>query len=161
MRTLVWLVVLVLALAGCSGGESESVEPTAVSADEAGSVEAAADTVVTTTEAPALVVDVDPLIAGVDEIVALTPSVVDRLRPELAWEPVGGAVEYYLVVLDEIGEPYWVWSGSTSEISVGGASFSERGNGPTIGVGYSWSVSAFDGDGQLIGISGSLPITVS
>jgi len=108
----------------------------------------------TTTVAP-----VEPLINDATLIPTLTPPVVEMLRPVLEWEPIEGADSYSVVVLDEAGEPYWAWSGTESEIVLGGAPSSDFGIGPIIGVDYSWSVAAFDADGVFLAISGEVPIS--
>ena len=102
---------------------------------------------------------IEPLINGAVLIPTLTPVIVETLRPKLEWEPVDGADSYSVVVLDETGEPYWVWSGSESEVPLGGASSSDFGIGPIIGIGYSWSVAAFAADGAFLAVSGEVPIS--
>ena len=104
-------------------------------------------------------VPVEPLLNGALLIPTLTPAVVGELRPVLEWEPVDGAAKYSVVVLDETGEPYWIWSGPESEITLGGAPSSDFGVGPIIGVDYSWSVAAFAAEGEFLAISGAVPIS--
>ena len=169
-----------LALAACSSGEGDVVtEPTAsdavattvvddadASADETSVVSddtsvVSASTVeeIATTTTVAEVAPVEPILNGAMLIPTLTPVVVDVLRPVLEWEPVDGSARYSVVVLDEAGEPYWIWSGSESAITLGGAPSSDFGVGPILGVDYSWSVAAFDADGLFLAISGQVPIS--
>ncbi|MFV1999856.1 MAG: hypothetical protein ACC654_05760 [Acidimicrobiia bacterium] len=59
-----------------------------------------------------------------------------------------------------MGAAYWAWEGSETSIPLGGAEFPEDfGNGPTIGSGYTWSVSAYAPDGTILAISGDRPIS--
>jgi hypothetical protein len=93
-------------------------------------------------------------------VIQLTATEGVGLRPTLAWEPVDGAAAYFLVVKDASGEAYWAWDGSETSVPLGGAEFpADFGNGPTIGPGYSWSVSAYAVDGAFVAISGDRPVS--
>lgn len=136
------------------GGANEATVPS----DDASVTTASTVSDATTSTTVAEAVPIEPLINGAALISTLTPVAVETLRPMLEWEPVDGADSYSVVVLDETGEPYWVWSGSESEVPLGGSS-SDFGIGPIIGIGYSWSVAAFATDGEFLAISGEVPIS--
>ena len=181
MMRRILIPLTLLMLAACSSGDDGEASVTSspdtaaatVEADDAGSgateatvpsddisattVSTVADVATTTTVAAAA--PVEPLINDAPLIATLTPAIVDMLRPVLEWEPVDAADSYSVVVLDEVGEPYWVWSGPESEIALGGASASDFGIGPIIGIDYSWSVAAFNTDGTFLAISGQVPIS--
>ena len=149
-----------LIFVGCTSGSQS--EPSEIGTDDPVTTSSSAETSADTT-APIdseATIDLEPLIDGVDVIVATTPAIVSSLRPSLVWEPVEGASRYELVVLDEAGKPYWYWSGTDSQVKLGGGDFSDFGLGPIIGVGYSWSVAAFGSDENLLAISGQIPISV-
>lgn len=75
-------------------------------------------------------------------------------RPLLEWEAIDGADEYYVVVLGSDGTPYWAWSGVSTSIHVGGVEDPE-GIGAWVGEPMTWSVSALDADGKVLGLSSS------
>jgi len=102
----------------------------------------------------------EPLLVGADPVIQLTPKEGAGLRPTLDWEGVEGAGSYFLVVKDDVGAAYWAWEGSETSIPLGGAEFpQDHGNGPTIGPGFTWSVSAYDVDGTFLAISGDRPVS--
>ncbi len=169
-------LALTVGISACSGGTDDATDSTdaTVSVDEGsvdeGSVdegsdgEGSVDDESTGTSEPLedetpVIPDVEPILTGAPQIVTLTPVVVDRLRPTLSWEPVDGAMEYSVVVLDDAGDPYWMWLGSDSEVPLGGVESSDFGVGPIVGIDYSWSVVAFGVDRELLGASGRLPIS--
>lgn len=165
-----------LMLAACSSGDGgdatvpagsdaapESVvdagSEATVPSDDAPETTASSVSDATTSTTVAVAVPIEPLINGALLIPTRTPVIVETLRPMLEWEPVEGADAYSVVVLDEAGEPYWVWSGSESEVPLGGAASSDFGIGPIIGIGYSWSVAAFGANGEFLAVSGEVPIS--
>ncbi len=134
----------------------------AVTGDTAGNVSATAtpstSTQVTTTTT--LAPQAEPLLTGANPVIQITPIGGVGLRPTLDWEAIEGAGTYFLVVKDEEGAAYWAWEGSETSIPLGGAEFpQDYGNGPTIGPGYLWSVSAYAADGTILAISGDRPIS--
>ncbi len=71
-----------------------------------------------------------------------------------------GAAEYLLVVKDEQGLAYWAWGGPDTSVPLGGAELPDDvGNGPTIAPGYTWSVSAYTVEGNMLAISGDRPVS--
>ncbi len=166
------LLAIVLGLSACSSGDTSGsdtsgsdtnggTDPSVADSDSPDSDGAEAGAVNEPAESPAPTIpDVEPILTGVTKIPTLSPVVVDQLRPTLEWEPVAGAAEYSVVVLDEFGDPYWVWIGAESQVPIGGAESSDFGIGPIIGVDYSWSVVAFGTDRTILAASGQLPISV-
>ncbi len=148
-----WLVAV---LSGCTNSDGDGE-----AAPTSGEVSPDATTQPSSSEgtAPPSIPDVEPVLAGMAQVTTLTPVLVESLRPSLEWEPIADAALYRVVVLADGGEPYWMWSGSDPSVEVGGAAFSEFGNGPIIGTDFSWSVAAFDEAGTLIAVSGRLPIS--
>ncbi len=179
-RLMALSLALTVGISACSGGTDDAIDSTdstgsTVSVDDEGSVdegsvddgsgdEGSLDDESTGTSEPLddatpVIPDVEPILTGAPQILTLTPVVVDRLRPTLSWEPVDGAMEYSVVVLDDAGDPYWMWLGSDSEVPLGGVESSDFGVGPIIGTDYTWSVVAFGADRELLGASGRLPIS--
>lgn len=150
--------VLILATA-CStdDGDAESAASTtaAMAATSSTTVQQA-----TTTTTTSVALQNQPLLVGADPVIQLTPTEGVGVRPTFDWEAVEGAGSYFLVVKDDAGAAYWTWDGSETSIPLGGAEFPDDfGNGPTIGPGYKWSVSAYATDGTFLAISGDRPIS--
>ncbi len=137
-----------------------SVTPSTTVTTTSSTVQQATTTTTTATTTTSIAPQNEPLLVGADPVVRLTPTEGVGVRPTLGWEAVEGADSYFLVVKDEAGVPYWAWEGSESSIPLGGAEFPEDyGNGPTIGPGYTWSVSAYAADGTFLAISGDRPVS--
>jgi hypothetical protein len=150
---------MLLIVAACTSvGEGVVVEPTTTTSQptaEQSTAEQSTTTIVAPPDPQS-----DPLLVGAEAVIPITPTEGVGSRPTLEWEPVDGAASYFLVVKDDSGAAYWAWSGSETSIPLGGADFPEDfGNGPTIGPGYTWSVSAYDGDGTFLAISGDHPVS--
>jgi len=159
-RTLLVAVGVLLLTTACSTGDggAEPAPPTTATTATAQSstVQKATTTTTTTSIAP----QNEPLLVGADPVIQLTPTEGVGVRPNLDWEAVEGADSYFLVVKDDAGVPYWAWDGSETSVPLGGAAFPEDyGNGPTIGPGYTWSVSAYAADGTFLAISGDRPVS--
>lgn len=162
MRALILAVGVLLVAAACS--TPDGAADTADVAAEATTVASSSTTVPSATQqAPtttSLAPQAEPLLAGANPVIQITPTEGVGLRPTLDWEAIEGADTYFLVVKDEAGTAYWAWEGSGTSIPLGGAEFPDGyGNGPTIGPGYVWSVSAYAGDGTILAISGDRTIS--
>jgi len=158
-RTLLVIVGVLLVATACSSGDEDAEaasSTTAVTAAVSSSTVQQATTTTTTSVAS----QNEPLLVGADPVIQLTPAEGVGVRPTLDWAAVDGAGSYFLVVKDEEGAAYWAWQGSETSIPLGGAEFPEDyGNGPTIGPGYTWSVSAYAADGTFLAISGDRPVS--
>ncbi len=155
-------VCVALFAAACSSVQG-GTDTMAVTGDPTGGVSATA-TPSTTTQATTMTTllapQAEPLLTGARSVIQITPTEGVGLRPTLDWEAIEGAGTYFLVVKDEQGAAYWAWEGSATSILLGGAEFpQDYGNGPTIGPGYLWSVSAYAADGMMLAISGDRPIS--
>ena len=97
---------------------------------------------------------------GLDEIQLTTPISGGGRRPVLEWAPLTEAAHYHVLVRAPSGRVYWGWRTSGTSIPVGGLPrLTENAAGPAISIGMSWSVSAVDADGRVIGLSGQRPIS--
>jgi len=167
-RTLVVLAGVLLVGGACSTGDgaaeptpvtTSATAPTSSSATTASS-SATTTTPATTTPASTASPQNEPLLVGAEPVIQLTATEGVGIRPTLAWESVDGAASYFLVVKDESEVAYWAWDGSETSVPLGGAEFpADFGNGPSIGPGYTWSVSAYAGDGTFLAISGDRPVS--
>lgn len=93
-----------------------------------------------------------PMANGV-EIEQLTAKSGGGARPMLSWTPLSAADSYTVVVYDAAGEPWWSWSGSGTEIVIGGVETDVEIGGPRANLGVRWVVMAFDVDQNLVGSS--------
>ena len=163
IRHRTWFVaaVVLLVAAACSTGDGDAESaPSATAATAAASSSTGQQATTTTTTTTSVAPQNEPLLVGAAPVIQLTPTEGVGPRPTLDWEAVEGAGSYFLVVKDDAGEAYWAWEGSETSIPLGGAEFPEDyGNGPTIGPGYTWSVSAYTSDGTLLAISGDRPVS--
>lgn len=97
---------------------------------------------------------------GLADIELVTPMSGGGSHPRLEWRPVPGAVRYHVFVLAPSGRVYWGWRTSDTSIPVGGLpQLSEGAAGPAVSAGMTWSVSAVDAEGRVIGLSGHRPIS--
>ena len=120
------VVGLALVLAGCSGDGDASPSPSS-SAVASGS----ASDVLPGIEANAA--DAGP-------------------RPLLSWPAVDGAVEYHVTVFAADGSANWSWSGTATEVHVGGVADAE-GAGVFVFEPMTWVVMAEGADGEVLGLS--------
>jgi len=163
LRTPTLVLAVILIASACSTAD-QATDAGAPATTESATTTASSATAPSTTTAQqttttAAAPDVEPLLAGATPVLQGTPTEGVGLRPTLSWEAVDGADTYFLVVKDDTGLAYWSWLGTESSVPLGGAAFPEDiGNGPTIGPGYTWSVSAYAPDGTLLAISGDRPI---
>lgn len=81
--------------------------------------------------------------------------------PTFEWEAVDGAARYRLVVLDGSGAMLWAWNGAETKVNLGGVSDDrpEGAAGPVIDAGSTWSVVAFDADGNPLAASSLRPVS--
>ena len=79
-------------------------------------------------------------------------------RPLLSWQPVAGATGYLVTVLDASGVGYWAWSGTATEVHVGGTSEPDA-IGPYVYEDMTWMVAAEDETGALLAVSEPSPLT--
>ncbi|MFK7918547.1 MAG: hypothetical protein AB8G14_10745 [Ilumatobacter sp.] len=109
-----------------------------------------------TTEQPVSVAP--PLVPNLAVIEQLTELAQAGEQPLLAWSAVEGADSYRLVVRDGAGDAYWAWSGTETEVFLGGGA-SRDGAGARVPDGGEWSIIARDTDGATIATSGWTPLT--
>jgi hypothetical protein len=151
-------VVLVATACSAGGDDTESVPSTSSATTSSSTTQQVATTTTATTTS--IAPQSEPLLIGAAPVIQLTATEGVGVRPTLGWEAVEDADSYFLVVKDDAGTAYWAWDGSETSIPLGGANFPEDfGNGPTIGPGYTWSVSAYSADGTFLAISGDRPIS--
>lgn len=79
------------------------------------------------------------------------------VRPLLSWSAVDGAALYRVVVVDGDGAPYWAWSGSDTEVFVGGVDDATL-PGAVVSEAMTWSVAALDADGLPLALSDPAPL---
>lgn len=81
--------------------------------------------------------------------------------PAFEWDAVDGAERYRLVVLDGDGQPLWAWNGAETKVNLGGlpGERPEGTPGPVITPGSTWSVAAFDAEGNALAVSELRPVS--
>lgn len=152
-------LLIAFGLVGC-GNATESTDTTgATTATTPGGAATTTtsdiESTTTTITFPQLLVEL-----GLPVIEQHTPVSGGGTRPLLEWSGVDGAAHYYVAVLAPSGEPYWAWRTSETSVPVGGHPVLEDGAfGPEIAEGMTWSVSAVDGEGNLVGLSAMRPIS--
>ncbi|MCL4473663.1 MAG: hypothetical protein M1539_04235 [Actinobacteria bacterium] len=93
---------------------------------------------------------------GLPAIELVAPAVTGAGEvPAFEWKPVDGAVSYRLVILDGGGNVLWAWTGPDTKVNLGGLQFErpEGVGGPVLTSGSSWSVVAFDANGNPVATS--------
>lgn len=82
-------------------------------------------------------------------------------KPLFAWNTVSGASRYQLIVFDNGGDAYWAWEGTKTQVYMGGTDTQppSDSSGPSIGVGYSWTVVAYGSNGKVLATSEVRPIS--
>lgn len=73
-------------------------------------------------------------------------------RPTLGWEPVEGASEYRVVVLDADRAPYWAWTGAGTSVPLGGLDDPSAVGAWTF-ESLTWTVAAIDQNGDILALS--------
>lgn len=146
--------IIVLSLAGCSGGS----EP---AADSPTTIESGSETTSAVTEgetAPETAPEPEPALEQpqVFELIATEPTAAGP-RPLLAWASVEGAVAYDLIVLDTQGAPYWAWSGEATSVHLGGVENPDA-VGAWVFEPLTWIVTARDAEGQPLAMSATAPL---
>ena len=149
------VLALGLATAACSDdtadpGPLDAAATTTTAAIAGPTTSITATTTTTTTTTPLVVGATD--LAG---IIQTTPEAGNPVRPRLMWEPIDGAAEYEVVAFHPDGRPWWAWSGTATEVVLGGvmAPAAVDLGGPQALVGTTWAVLAYDADGQLVAVS--------
>lgn len=103
-----------------------------------------------------------PIDAGLPALTLIAPETTGAGEvPSFEWEAVDGAARYRLVVLDGSGEPLWSWNGAETKVNLGGlpGERPEGVSGPVIAADSTWSVVAFDAEGNAIAASNLRPVS--
>lgn len=79
-------------------------------------------------------------------------------RPLLQWAPVDGADEYHVSVFAASGDAYWGWSGTETQVNVGGISDPDA-VGPHVFEAMTWVVMASTMDGEVLAMSRPATLT--
>lgn len=144
--SVVWIALI---LAAC-GGASQTTSTT-TSAGTSGTADVVTTTVGVPTasdpESPRSVRDI-----GIDKV-TLHATDEGRPHPTLSWDPVSGAVTYWLTLRDGSGAIYWAWSGEETNVRVGGGDTPDLNQTAALHEPMTWSVIAVDEAGTLIGLS--------
>jgi len=123
--------------------EPTTGEPSVPSTEPDGTIQPAS-----TTE-PVTVPTTEPLLPAFDIDV---PSTGAGERPLLAWDAVDGAAGYRLWLSTSAGRPYWAWSGTATEVWLGGTHDEPRPEavGPILIEPMTLTVIAMSADGHPI-----------
>jgi hypothetical protein len=166
-RALPACLAAVVLVTACGGGDddSEPASPEVTTADGLQATTAAATTTAaasttsvaaTTTTEPASELAEE---FGLPTIAIMSTPVGGGERPDLAWQPVDGAADYQVTVLDPDGGFYWGWRGATSEVPFGGRPRLLPGAaGPRVVTGMTWTVVALDANGRPLAAGGPAPL---
>lgn len=94
-----------------------------------------------------------------DGMTLTTPTSGGGIRPVLAWDPVNGADWYGVYLYAPNHKLYWSWQGRESSVPVGGRpKLNDDSLGPSVVVGMTWSVIAYDAQDLPIASGGPRPI---
>lgn len=165
-RLVVAIVGLILVMAACSGsdepgsvGDPVTTVDTPPTTTESGSSVPASSTTAPadddTTTVPSLLELRGDL--GLD-ILVLNPITETGSHPTLNWQPADGAAAYWLVLRDAGGRPYWAWTGTDTSVRVGGGDSASTNQTAALHAEMTWSVAAFDEEGNLIALSDSASV---
>lgn len=162
LRKRILLSAFVVVIGACSGNATETIDTPATETNSSTSVESTSVTTATEEASPdsTTVPDVSPSIElSLDDLFAplVTKPTEPGPRPLLAWEPVEGAALYNVVVLGSNGDPYWAWSGTVTEIHVGGIDEPEA-LGAWVHESMTWTVSAQAPEGEVLALSAATPL---
>ena len=119
-------VGLMLALAGCSGDGGSDPSPSNSSSTSDASTD---------------------LLPTIEANAADSGS-----RPLLSWPAVDGAAEYHVTVFAADGSAHWSWSGTSTEVNVGGVADAD-GAGVFVFEPMTWVVMAAGAVGDVLGLS--------
>lgn len=150
---------LVLLLVACSSVETADPTNSTIEPDPSPTTVLPTSTISTSptpvSVPPTTLAEAEPFLPGLDmtTVIQLTPTSGAGRRPILTWEPVAGAATYTVLVMAADELPWWSWSGSETEVVLGGVDTELEMGGPAAGAGVTWVVFAFDGDDKLIGVS--------
>lgn len=103
-----------------------------------------------------------PIDAGLPALTLIAPETTGAGEvPAFEWEAVDGAARYRLVVLGGSGEPLWSWNGAETKVNLGGlpGERPEGVSGPVIAADSTWSVVAFDAEGNALAASNLRPVS--
>jgi hypothetical protein len=125
-------------------------EPTAAPAEP---VETTEPVATTEPEAEPELADLRSLLAdrGIDTITIDTTE--GGSHPTLTWTPIDGASTYWVVLRDSAGQLYWAWTGSDTSVRVGGGDSPDLNQTAVLHEPMTWSVAAFDADGNALAFS--------
>lgn len=162
LKKRILLSVFVVVIGACGGDSAETVDSPATETTSSTSVEstsvtaaseeASPDRTTAPDQSPSLDLSLDDLFAPI-----VTEPTEPGPRPLLAWEPVEGAAVYNVVVLGSDGDPYWAWSGTVTEVHVGGIDEPEA-LGAWVHEPMTWTVSAQAGGGEVLALSAAAPL---
>lgn len=159
-RSAIWTAVVaasVLFFSGCSASSDSSDSGTEISSTEQDTEAADGQTESEQPESAgteAAGTDEDLAALGTAEFLPVIEVSHDgpAQRPMLSWVEVTGATRYSVVVLGSDGSPYWAWSGTTTEVPMGGIDDPDV-VGPWVHEPMTWTVAATDADGVSIAMS--------
>mgnify|MGYP001824530035 CR=1 FL=1 len=165
-------IALLVALTACSGsdgandeqnGSATSVVPTTATAAPTTTAEPAASGEPATTAT-----DDDPTATpnlvelrsdlGVDVLV-LDPATESGSHPMLSWQPTDGAASYWLTIRDADARPYWAWTGTETNVRIGGGDSPDTNQTAVLHETMTWRVAAFDSSGGLVAISDTATVS--
>lgn len=157
-------LLVALVLVACSGAPANETVPepgptvapttTPMSTTQVEVVSTTTTTVATTTTTEP---ELEPFMPGLDLVEISTYGVGDDDRPLLSWDAVPDADLYTVLVLNEEGNPWWSWSGTETEVILGGVETDAEIGGPRAGPGIEWVVFAFDEEHRLLAVSSLVP----
>jgi hypothetical protein len=105
----------------------------------------------------------EPLDLGLGDVVLVAPATATAAgaRPTFSWEAVPGAASYLLAVLSADDVPLWAWTGTTTEVVLGGWVEPPPldAPGPLITVPSKWFIVAYDAGGIPVANSDVRPVS--
>lgn len=79
-------------------------------------------------------------------------------HPVLSWLPVEGAETYWVMVHDMQDLPFWAWTGTDTEVRLGGGDVDELNQTAALYQPMTWRVVAIDSDGGIVAFSEDIPL---
>lgn len=167
------LAVSLLAVTGCSGGESEATATSSASASSSSTASPTTEAATTspptttaTTSPPSTSTTVAPqppdglttLADAFGDLVAVEVVVTGTHRPRFDWTSNSDAARYMAVVSDDAGEVIWSWEGEGETVTVGSGEVDRDGLGGLL-VRPGWLlVIGFDEAGDVVAVSDTIPV---
>lgn len=151
--SLLALLVLMIAVQGCTAQDGPTADDSPQTNGEAGPAqESEAE--------PSASDELFVPVASGTLIIQTTPESGNGQHPVFAWEPVDGAVRYMVFVLNEAGRGYWAWEGAANTVMLGGfdAAPPPSAEGPRLTRPLQWAVIAIDADDSFIASSRLRPV---